>query len=94
MALSLADSAILMMDSTFRGRVKVAALKYAQYLQLQPSLSNSKSNWIRSTISSPDQTAATLTPAVVMNPNVQGPGADVDDANLSAAVQAVADLQM
>jgi hypothetical protein len=94
MALTLSDSAALINDPTFRGRVKVAAVNYAQYLQLQPSLSASKSRWIQNTMTQPDQAAQQLTPGVVLNPSVQNAGAAVTDADLKAATQVVADLQM
>lgn len=94
MALDYTESAALMQDPTFRGRVKVAALEYAQFLTLQPANSNSKVKWIQQTYANPDQMAATLTPPTVMNPNVQAAGATISDAELQGAVQAVADLIM
>jgi len=88
------ESAQLMTNPQFRGRVKVAALQYAQYLITLPSLSNSRSNWVRSTIQSPDSTAQTLVSSVVMNVNVQTYGANVSDPDLAAAVQVVSDMMM
>jgi len=94
MALTLDESAQLINNTQFRGRVKVAALKYASYLALQPNPNLSRSRWIQQTIQQPDQTAQTITPAVVMNVNVQNLGANIDDDNLMAAVQVVSDQQM
>lgn len=94
MALTLDESAQLINDTQMRGRIKVAALKYAGYLQLQNNLSMSRTRWVQQTIQQPEQTAQMITPAVVMNVNVQTLGADIDDANLEAAVQIVADQQM
>lgn len=88
------ESAALMKDQTFMGRVKVAALNYAQSLSLQPSLSNSQSKWINQAMTQSDFMAQMLTPPVVMNPNVQQGGAAVSDADLQAAVQAVANQTM
>lgn len=95
MAMSLTDSANLINDITFRGRVKVAALQYAQYLQLQSGLNMSKANWVQRTMQAPDQVALQLVPAVVMSPNVQqAGGAAVSDPDLIAATQVEADKQM
>lgn len=96
MAMTQEESAALMNDPVFRGRVKVCALNYAQYLTLQAATasSNAKMKWMQATIAGPDQMAATLTPPVVLNPNVQIAGAEVTDADLMAAVQAVADMIM
>lgn len=94
MALTFLESATLMNNLDFINRVKVAALQYAQYIQLQSAIPNSKTSWAQRTIQQPDQTARVLTPGVVMNPNVQQAGEEVTDNNLSAAVQVVADLQM
>jgi len=88
--MTLEESANLINDPSFRGRVKVAALIYAQYLSLQPNNSSSTSNWIFQTLRAPDQVALTLTPSVVINPNVQIAGANVADPDLQAAVQSVA----
>lgn len=96
MALTQEESAALMNDPVFRGRVKVCALNYAQYLSLQAATagSNAKMTWMQSTVRNPDNMAATLTPPTVLNPNVQIAGAEVTDADLMAAVQAVADMIM
>lgn len=95
MAMTYEESAALMRDNTFQGRVKVAAITYAQYLSLQPANSGSKARWIQNTMSAPDMAAQQLTPGTVMNPNVQqAGGATVTDVDLQAAVQAVADVMM
>lgn len=92
--LSQTELANLINDSTFRGRVKVAALQYAQYLQMQPNLSASKANWIQRVMMQPDMVAQTLTPGVVISPNVSSIGAAVSDPDLLAATQSVSDMQM
>jgi hypothetical protein len=93
MAMTYEESNLLMQDPAFRGRVKVAALTYAQYLSLEPA-TNAQMRWIQNTMAAPDQMAMTLTPPTVMNPNVQTAGAAVTDEQLQAAVQAVANQFM
>lgn len=96
MALSQTESADLMKDPVFIGRVKVCCLTYAQYLQeqLQVPLRGSQMRWIQQVIVQPDQVAQTIVNPVVQNPNVQADGAAIDDPGLQAAVQAVADQIM
>ena len=96
MSMTLEESAALMNDATFRGRVKVAALNYAQYLSLQASTasSNAKMTFMQQTMRAPDAMAQTLTPPTVLNPNVQQDGPTVSDASLQAAVQTTADMMM
>lgn len=94
MALSFAESAELINNLDFRGRVKVAALQYAAYLATVAGNSNSKQQWAQRTLQMPDQTAQTLVGPVVMNTNVQSLGANIDDQNLAASVQVVADMMM
>lgn len=94
MALNFAQSAALMNNLDFRGRVKVAALQYATALLAQPGSSNSKASWVQRTMQQPDTTAQVLVPAVVLNVNVQNAGADITDQDLAAAVQATADKMM
>lgn len=94
MAMTLEESAELINDATFRGRVKVAALLYAQYMSLHPGNSSSLTNWIFQTLRAPDQVAQTLTPSVVINPAVQDAGANVTDQDLQSAVQTVANTLM
>ena len=96
MAMTYEESAALMQDMAFRGRVKVAALNYAQYLSLQVATASSNATmmWVQQTFRSPDAMAQTLTPPTVMNPNVQAAGTDVSDDALLAAVQSVANMMM
>jgi hypothetical protein len=93
MAMSYEESNALMQDMAFRGRVKVAAVVYAQYLALLPA-TNAQMRWIQTTMSQPDQMAGTLTPPTVMNPDVQAAGPTVSDEVLQAAVQSVANQIM
>lgn len=93
MALTQDESATLMNDFTFRGRVKVCIITYAQYLREQTAspLRGSQATWCAQAQGQPDAMAAQLTPLVVLNPNVQAAGGAVTDIDLQAATQAVVD---
>lgn len=94
MAMTFEESAALMNDADFRGRVKVAALQYATGIMLQSGNSKSRTVWAQNTMQSPDMQAQVLTPNVVMNVNVQMAGADISDQDLAAATQVTADMMM
>jgi hypothetical protein len=86
------ESAALMQDVTFRGRVKVAILKYSGFIQIEPPETmahNSRYRWAQSAAQQPDMTAQQLQPMVVMDPQVQLEGAAVEDAELQLAVEGV-----
>ena len=92
MALDYAASADLMNDQGFRGRVKVASLKYATYIVNEaPSVEahSARYRWAQATFAQPDMAAANITPMVVMDPSVQQDGAAVSDAALQSAVEAI-----
>lgn len=92
MALTYSDSAALMQDVEFRGRVKVASLKFAQYIvNEQPNVEahSARYRWAQSVFAQPDFVAANITPMVVMDPSVQQDGAAVSDAALQSAVEGV-----
>jgi hypothetical protein len=86
------ESSALMNDFQFRGRIKVAALKYADYIMNEANNvqgHNSRENWARRTWQMPEQVATELHPPVVMDANVQSAGAAIDDAALQTAVESV-----
>jgi hypothetical protein len=86
------ESAALMNDFAFRGRIKVAALKFADYIMNESNSvqgHNSRENWARRTFQQPEQVATELHPPVVMDPSVQADGAAVNDAALQSAVEGV-----
>jgi hypothetical protein len=86
------ESSALMNDFAFRGRIKVAALKYADYIFNEANSvqgHNSRENWARRTFQQPEQVATELHPPVVMDANVQSAGAAIDDAALQTAVESV-----
>ena len=91
------QSAQLMNDATFRGRVKVSCLGYAQYISLEATNTpahNSRFKWAQTVFANPDLVAGQITPPTVLNPNVQQAGSVITDADLDAAVQAVVDAVM
>lgn len=95
--LSYEQSAALMQDFTFQGRVKVACLAYAQTITLEPTGStahNTRMRWAQSVYQNPMQVAQQITPPVVLNPNVQQNGSDITDDNLQGVVQVVVDNLM
>ena len=86
------QSAALMMDTAFRGRVKVAALKFAVSIEGEaPTVPshNARLRWAQLMYQQPDMMATQLQPPVVMDPGVQNAGSAIDDAGLQASVEAV-----
>lgn len=91
MALTYDQSAALMMDVAFRGRVKVAALKYADSIMIElPSVPahNTRERWAINTLQNPEMVAAQIQPAVVMDAAVQDAGSTITDAALQGSVEA------
>jgi len=85
------ESAALMNDLVFRGRIKVSALRYADTLTIQAVPASSHTSllrWSWQTIGSPDVMAQSLQPSVVMDAAVQQDGASISDAALQGAVEA------
>jgi len=80
-----------MVDIPFRNRVKVACLKYAAYINDQPSTAfdarNAFLRWANGCYLNPDQTALTVQPPTVMDTAVQSEGAGISDAGLQTAVE-------
>ena len=92
MALTYQQSSDLMNDFQFRGRIKVAVLHFATYIAGEEpgtTAHNSRYRWAQNAFQSPDTTAATIHPAVVMTDNVQQDGAEIDDVTLQSAVESV-----
>lgn len=86
------ESAALMNDFDFRGRIKVAALKFADSIFIEPESTpahNTRERWAMATFQNPEQAAMTLHPPVVMDAAVQTAGKDVADAALQGAVETV-----
>ena len=92
MSLTYQESAALMNDFEFRGRIKVAVLKYADYIQGEaPSTDGhvARYRWAQQAYLNPEQAAMQMHPPVVMDASVQGSGKDVDDGALQMAVEKV-----
>jgi hypothetical protein len=90
MALTYDDSANLINDPKFRGRVKIACLKFANYILDEVgtvAAHGARARWANQCVQQPDMTAATVTPPVVLDPNVQSMGGAIDDATLQTAVE-------
>ena len=86
------ESAALMTDPDFRGRVKVAALKYADSITNEETTTPAHSaryRWAQQCFSQPDYTAGQLQPPTVMDSAVQTAGAEVTDEALQGAVESV-----
>lgn len=86
------ESAALMRDGAFNGRVKVAVLKYADSIMIEaPSTPGhtSRLRWAQGAFQQPDQIASQVQPPTVMDPAVQADGAAILDPGLQAAVEGV-----
>lgn len=86
------ESAALMIDPDFRGRIKVACLKYADSIMGEAETTpahNTRVKWAQQTMAQPDFTASQVQPPTVMDAAVQAAGAAIDDAALQGSVEAV-----
>ena len=84
------ESAALMTDIAFRGKVKVACLKFADYILNEPVATpahNTRIKWAQSVQAQPDMTAMTVQPPTVMDAAVQTAGAAIADVDLQSAVE-------
>ena len=90
--LSYEESQALMSDITFRGRVKVACLKYASYIMDEAGTvpaHNTRMKWAAKTFQMPDSVAGEVQPPTVMDAAVQEKGAAITDLALQSAVEGV-----
>ena len=90
--LSYEQSAQLMSDYNFQGRIKTACLKFAAYIMNEPSnvtAHNARLKWAASCYQNPNMVAQQVQPPTVMDPNVQTQGSAIDDATLQTAVEEV-----
>jgi hypothetical protein len=86
------ESSALMQDIEFRGRVKVACLKFADSIMIEASnvpAHNSRYKWAQQTFQQPDLVAMQVQPPTVMDGAVQLAGAAITDAALQGAVETV-----
>jgi|SRR6187399_3189322 hypothetical protein len=90
MALTYEQSAELMKDPIFIGRVKVACLKFASFIYGEASTvpaHSTRIKWAQQTFNVPDVSAANVTPTTVMDPAVQADGSAITDTALQSAVE-------
>lgn len=91
------ESAALMQDIVFRNRIKVACLKFADYIMAEPQTTpghNTRTRWAGETFRSPDLAAQTAQPPTVMDAAVQAAGAAITDAALQSSVEATVNKMM
>lgn len=92
MALSYTESAALMTDQAFRGRVKVSCLNYANYISNEGNevpAHNVRLKWAANCLLNPDMVAMQVQPPTVIDPAVQAQGASISDTALQSAVEDV-----
>jgi hypothetical protein len=99
MALDYDKSYGLTTNIPFRGRVKVACLRFATSIQIEDPVTpahNARLRWAGRCFSQPDQVAGEVQSPTVLDPAVQGADIDatdgdstVNDAALQAAVEGV-----
>lgn len=92
MALTYTDSAALMNDMAFRGRVKVACMRFSDSVMSEAQTTpahNARLRWAQNCFQQPDIVAGQVTPPTVMDPAVQAAGSTIDDTALQAAVEGV-----
>jgi hypothetical protein len=95
--LSYEQSSQLMQDQDFRGRVKVACLKYAGSIfdeQTNVPAHNTRLKWANDTINNPDMMAMKIQNPVVMDTQVQSAGSEITDNALQAATETVINKAM
>ena len=91
MALTQAESATLMNDQAFKGRVKVCCLRYADAIMIEATsvaAHNTRLAWAKRVMQMPDQVAFETTPPVVMDAAVQAAGSEIGDPELQGSVEA------
>jgi hypothetical protein len=88
--LTYEESAALMKDEAFRGRISVACLKFADYIFGETASTPAHSTrirWAQQAFAAPETAAMQVQPPVVMDPAVQQDGAAITDVNLQSAVE-------
>ena len=90
--MTYAESAALARDLEFQGRVKIAALRFAAVVLMEPADEPghiARYRWAMEMIRQPDFQASQLQPIVVIDPAVNAAGAEIADGALQAAVESV-----
>ena len=91
------ESAALMNDFEFRGRIKVSALKFADSIMIEAGTvpaHNTREKWALNTMQNPEMVAAQLQPPVVMDAQVQTDGKEITDSALQVSVETVVNKMM
>ena len=86
-----------MNDVEFRGRIKVACLKYADSIVGEPTgtpAHNTRLKWANQCMQNPDMTAMQVQPPTVMDAEVQADGPDITDEALQASVEVTINKMM
>lgn len=86
------ESDALMKDMTFRGKVKVAVLKYAGSIMIEESnvpAHNTRERWAVTAMQNPDAIAGQVQSPTVMDPTIQASGAAATDLEIQGAVEGV-----
>lgn len=81
MALTYDETAKLMQDATFRGRVSVACVNFARYITDEPANTPAHSTrirWAQQTLQGPEVAVNQVIPTVVTDTAVQDAGLDAD----------------
>jgi hypothetical protein len=90
MALTYEESAALMNDFAFRGRIKVACLTFANYILSEATTTvahNTRVKWANQALNNSDFVAGQVQSPVVMDPQVQADGSAITDAALQESVE-------
>jgi hypothetical protein len=90
MALTYEESATLMLDGNFQGRIKVACLTFANYIQNESPATQghtARLRWAQSAFQNSQAAAQQIQPTTVMDPAVQAAGSVISDTDLQAAVE-------
>lgn len=90
MAITYAESAELMKDSTFQGRSEIACLRYASYIQGEdPSIPAhaTRMRWAQATVANVTASVAQIMPVLIMDDKVQDAGSAITDPDLQSAVE-------
>ena len=86
------ESNALMQDPIFRGRIKVAALKFADSIMIEADTvpaHNTRTKWAQNTFQNPEMVANQLQPPVVIDNQVQTDGSGITDMALQVTVETV-----
>jgi hypothetical protein len=91
MAMTYQETADLMKDAIFRGRVGVGCVNYARYITDEAATTPAHSTryrWAQQTMINPDGAVTQVIPTVVTDSAVQDAGgAEITDAALQSAVE-------